>query len=92
MTQIITAWRLHDGVAVYLDAERRWVENLAQARIWAAEEVDATLGWTRSPEQERVVCDPYLVPVDADGSFTKRRAREVIRSRGPTVRPDLQRR
>lgn len=86
---IVTANRLSDGGVVYLGADRRWTPVHAEA--WATEDreaADARLAWAK--DQERVVCDPYVVDVDwVDGAPAPKSARERIRAEGPT--PTLER-
>ena len=86
---IVTANRLSDGGVVYLRADRRWTDALAEA--WVADgsdDAEATLAWAET--QEHAVCDPYLVDVDlVDGVPTPRSARERIRAEGP--QPTLRR-
>lgn len=86
--KVITAWRLEDGVVVYLGPGRSWVRDLSEAQPHAAEEVENALTWASSRELEKVVVDPYSMPV-VGTQPSGRSARERIRARGPTVRPDL---
>lgn len=89
--QIMTANRLSDGVVVYLDAQERWVENLAAADI-AKTEADAKILTTRAENAvgARLVVGPYLFPVEPGNPPAKPISqREHIRAAGPTVGTDL---
>ena len=85
---VITGWRLQDGSVVYLGANRIWVAELRNAARLGAQELETELAWARTPEIEREIVDPYVIAADETGP-RGRRAREQIRSVGPTVRPDL---
>lgn len=80
---VISANRTADGGVVYLTADRRWTERLADASSHGTRAGgDAGLTWART--QEAVVCDPHLIKVQAtaDGPVpldTKQR----IRAAGP---------
>ncbi len=89
--QIVTANRLGDGVVVYLADGGAWSERVEEARVARDDEEGAALlAFAESPEQEIVVVGPYLVEVAAENGAPRPVSnREVIRSRGPTVRQDL---
>lgn len=89
--RIVTANRLADGAVVYLGEDGRWservgdglvaVDDAAAAALMAIAERDVAL---------RRVVAPYLIEVVIDdGVLRPLRLRELIRARGPTVRPDL---
>ncbi len=80
---VLTANRLGDGRPVYLDAERRWVEVLAEGHAErSAEALDASLAWAKG--EERDVCDPYVMKAELrDGRVAPASARERIRAAGP---------
>lgn len=85
---VITAWRLRDGVVLYLGEDRRWVEDLEDAARLAGAELEEALRFAKDPKTELEIVDAYPFPVAADGP-SGRKVRERIRGRGPTVRPDL---
>ncbi|MCF1743214.1 DUF2849 domain-containing protein [Paradevosia shaoguanensis] len=84
--EILTGNELISGATVYLDPRGQWVEELQEARVFAAEEGearDAAIAATKatlriiSLETEKVsVVDGLLVP---------ERLRERIRAKGPTA-------
>jgi hypothetical protein len=81
-----TAQRLCDGAVVFL-AERGWSERIDDAQVTN----DAEAHRRRVESDPRVV-DPYPIQVERSGErVVPVRRRERIRSRGPTVRPDLNR-
>ncbi|MBX2814165.1 MAG: DUF2849 domain-containing protein [Myxococcales bacterium] len=87
---IITGWRIRDGAAVYLGADRTWVTDPQKAIRLGSEKLDEELTWARSPTVELEIVDPYSM-VLTDTGLGGRKIRETIRAVGPTVRPDLQR-
>ena len=88
--KVITANRLVDGRVVYLDAAGAWSPRFGQARRYDADTVDAVLETlSRTPAASEVV-DRYAIEVGGDSDQTAPRGqRETIRTRGPSVRPDL---
>lgn len=84
--EILTGNELISGATVYLDRRGQWVEELQEARVFAAEEGearDAAIAATKatlriiSLETEKVsMVDGLLVP---------ERLRERIRAKGPTA-------
>lgn len=89
--QIMTANRLSDGAVVYLDAQERWVENLAGADVAATvEEAETLTNRAEHAVSARLVVGPYLLPVAPDEPRAKPLSqREHIRAMGPTVGTDL---
>ena len=89
-SQVLTAWRLGDGEAVYRGTQG-WVENLADARAIAKpEDAEAELASAEADVAARLVVGPYLFEVETFGGTVQAlSAREIIRAQGPTVRPDL---
>jgi sulfite reductase (NADPH) hemoprotein beta-component len=87
----VTANRLEDGVVVYLTPEDRWAER-PEAADWAAEPEaqQALLDRARACAGTAVV-EPYLFAVtpDAAGRPQPSHMKEIMRARGPSVRPDL---
>jgi hypothetical protein len=89
--KIVTANRLTDGLVVYLDGAGGWSEWVGDARVATrTEEEAALLEFAERPTQAVLVVGPYLMDVAADGGVPRPVSnREVIRAKGPTVRPDL---
>lgn len=87
--RVVTAWRLRDGVPVYLGPNQVWVKKLHEASPFDPEAAEEALKWARSKALECTVVDPYTMEVSTEGQPMGRRVRETIRSAGPTVRPDL---
>ena len=85
MTQILTASATRDGQPLYRQASGGWTPVLAKARVLddrdaAASQLDA------ARREEAMVCDPYLIEVDASqGAPVPVSFRERIRATGPTV-------
>lgn len=86
----VTANRLGDGIVVWLALDSGWVEQFADAGVFAPDESEAALDRAKRDERQRVVVDPYLIDVEA-GPFGLRalRYREQLRALGPSVRTDL---
>jgi len=89
--QVISANRLGDGLVVYLTVVSGWSERIADAHVVSAKETaEAALESARVAEEARVVVGPYLIDIDTRGGDRRpKRLRELIRDKGPTVRPDL---
>jgi len=89
--QVISANRLGDGLVVYLTDASGWSERIADAQVVTAKEpAEAALEVARAAEEARIVVGPYLIDIDARGGERRpTRLRELIRDKGPTVRPDL---
>lgn len=87
----VTANRLRDGVVVYLRPDDRWARTPEQAD-WAADPRDqqALLDRAQAFAGTTVVA-PYLFAVtpQADGTPRPSHMKEVMRAKGPSVRPDL---
>ncbi|MGK6313818.1 DUF2849 domain-containing protein [Neorhizobium sp. DT-125] len=85
--KVLTANRLSDGIAVWLDANGRWVENLQDAIVARHAEAVASLEaiGKRDFAENRVV-DVAVVDVqEQDGKLWPIRLRERIRAQGPTM-------
>lgn len=86
MAQMLTANRLIDGTVLYWK-DAGWVETLAAADVFAdAATADAALAAAKAFVTGNQVVNPYLFEV-RDGKPVKQR--EIIRARGPSVRPDV---
>jgi hypothetical protein len=87
--KILTANRLLTGNVLYWSAGR-WIETLAGAEIFADEiSAEAALAQAQTSITANQVVSPYLFDVrqDKDGPCPVKE-REIIRSLGPSVRPD----
>ena len=84
---VVTANRTDDGTSVYRGAGGEWRSQLGQAAVHH-DEASATAQLQAAKQEERLVCDPYLLPVglDPQGRATALTAREQIRAAGPTCR------
>lgn len=89
--KVLTANRLTDGEAVWLDAENGWIETIDGAVIARDREAEDALDAVgRSAIAANLVIDVNLIDVDlVDGAIVPRRLRERIRAAGPTNRHDL---
>ena len=89
--KVVTANRLGDGEVVYLATAGAWSAWLEDAE--AAETPDgeaALLSHAQMAVETRVVVAPYAMAVSRErGRLRPTSQREVIRARGPSVRPDL---
>jgi sulfite reductase (NADPH) hemoprotein beta-component len=88
---ILTANDLLEGDAVFLGFDG-WVRDHRAARVAHDEAEAAALKAIGAADKARaLVVDPYLVEValGPDGSPTPLRYRELLRTRGPSVRLDL---
>ncbi len=85
--KVLTANRLGDGIAVWLDASGQWSEHLQQALVVRHAEAVASLEaiGKRDFAENRVV-DVAVVDVEeVDGRLWPTRLRERIRAAGPTI-------
>jgi hypothetical protein len=90
MAKIVTANHLAAGDVVFL-AENGWTPNVDLAVV-ADDEVGVARLEQRAAEAEalNIVVGPYAVEVRREGSrIVPLHYREVMRTKGPTVRPDL---
>jgi len=88
MKKVLTANRLTDGIAVWLDANGRWSERIETALV--ARHDDAVSGLEqagKSAFNRNVIVDVALV--DVESGIHPLRLRERIRAAGPTIRTDL---
>ena len=85
----ITANRLKDGEAVWLDARGAWVTDARQAAVFRSDDETTSMLESVSRQGDAVV-EPYAIDVTVEaGAMVPVRLRERIRARGPTVRTDL---
>ena len=87
--KILTANRLRTGEVLYWKAGG-WVEILAQAEVFADEAAaDTALAEAQAFVAANQVVSPYLFDIRTDkGPPRLAKEREIIRSLGPSVRPD----
>jgi hypothetical protein len=90
MAKIITANHLIVGDVVFL-AEDGWSPNVDRALVADdAAALEALEHRAAAAEAANIVVAPYAVEVRREGSrIVPLHYREVMRTRGPTVRPDL---
>jgi hypothetical protein len=87
MLQMIIANTLADGFVVFLTDENTWTNDIAAGAVAATDEqAESLLEWAKQAEQNNLVIDPYLIPVELDDGLRKpTEYREYIRAMGPTV-------
>lgn len=85
--KVLTANRLSDGIAVWLDAAGHWNEKLQDAFVARHAEAEATLAETgKRALADNLVVDVNLIDVEErDGKLWPLRLRERIRAEGPTM-------
>ncbi|MFN7011277.1 MAG: DUF2849 domain-containing protein [Allorhizobium sp.] len=85
--KVLTANRLRDGIAVWLDANGQWTERLQDAFIARhAEAVEAIEEAGRKAFASNLVLDVNVIEVEEkDGQLRPLRLRERIRAEGPTI-------
>lgn len=87
---LITANRLGNGVAVWLDAGQRWTEDIESAAAADEATLAASLEAARLSERDNVIVGAREIAAEvADGKLVPVERRERLRGRGPSVRPDL---
>jgi hypothetical protein len=89
--QVVTANKLDDGLAVFYNENGNWVSSIADATaLEKGEAADKLLAQSSDDANQLLVVGPYLIDVEEnDGTFIPVRYREMIRTKGPSVRPDL---
>ncbi len=88
--QVVSANRLDTGAVVWLGHDGSWVAPVAAAAVVEGAEAENALARAKDSERSHVVVDAFLVDVVIEDGFPRPvRPRERIRSRGPSVRPDL---
>jgi Protein of unknown function (DUF2849) len=88
---VLTANRLGDGIAVFLDFEGAWNENIAEALVaHSPDEVRALEDRGAYDAAHNLVVEPYLIEVqEVAGSIEPIRYRERVRAGGPTILSDV---
>ena len=90
MQQILTANRLRPGEVVYWNRAGGWVAAFERADVLPTSEAEGALEAASESVRRREVVNPYLFAVNVEGRVvTPAKAREIIRSAGPSVRRDL---
>jgi hypothetical protein len=89
--EIVTANRLADGAVVYLTATGGWSERFADAAVAADEAAAVALQATGdAAAKAQLVVAPYRAPVLLEaGRPVPADMKERIRSRGPSIHPEL---
>jgi hypothetical protein len=84
---MIIANTLADGFVVFLTDDHGWSNDIAAGALATTDEqAEALLAVAQTAEQNNVVIDPYLIPVEVDGGVRKpTEYREYIRAMGPSV-------
>lgn len=87
--KILTANQLRSGEVLYWKTGG-WVESLAEADIFADDAAaEAALARAQISVTRNQVVTPYLFEVRQDKGETRPlKEREIIRSLGPSIRPD----
>ena len=85
--KVLTANRLGDGIAVWLDANGQWTERLQDAFVARhAEAVTAIEDAGRKAFASNVVLDVNVIEFEEKGGLLRPlRLRERIRAEGPTI-------
>ena len=88
---ILTANRLGDGTAVFLDFEGAWSETIAEAVVAnSPDEVRALEDRGAYDSAHNLVVEPYLVEIrETAGRIEPIRYRERVRAGGPTILGDV---
>ena len=89
--KVVTANRLDDGEVVYLTATGAWSEWLEDGAATETPDGEAALlSVAQRAVETRLVVGPYAMAVTrVQGRLRPTSQREIIRARGPSVRPDL---
>lgn len=89
--QALTANLLVAGEVVYWREDGTWASELKDAFIFeSGAGIEAALGRANADVEARKILDPYMFTVSNDaGVIHPSSVREIIRAKGPTVRPDL---
>lgn len=85
--KVLTANRLTDGIAVWLNANGEWMISLQEALVARHAEAEAALETIgKQSYADNKVVDVALVEVrETDGKLWPLRLRERIRAQGPTM-------
>lgn len=85
--KVLTANRLSDGIAVWLDASGQWTEKLQDAFVARHVEAESALENTgKQALADNLVVDVNIIDVEErNGTLWPLRLRERIRAEGPTM-------
>ena len=85
MRKILTANYLLSGKVIYLNSEKKWIENLSNAAVFDNQE-DADNALTFAETQINKLQSAYLIDVviTSDGRPKPKSNQELIRATGPT--------
>ncbi|CAH0340705.1 DUF2849 domain-containing protein [Rhizobium sp. CECT 9324] len=85
--KVLTANRLTDGIAVWLDASGQWTERLQDAFVARhTEAVDALEVAGKQAFASNIVVDVNVIDIEEKGGLLRPlRLRERIRAEGPTI-------
>jgi hypothetical protein len=88
---ILTANRLRDGTAIFLDFEGAWSEDMIEALVaHTPDEIRALEDRGAHDATRNLVVEPYLVEVrEIGGRIEPLRYRERVRAGGPTILEDV---
>jgi hypothetical protein len=91
LPSVLTANRLSDGAAVFLDFEGAWSESLVEALVaHSPDEVRALEDRGVHDAARNLVVEPYLIDVEEiGGRILPVRQRERVRAGGPTILDDV---
>ncbi len=93
ISKVVTANRLDDGEVVYLTENGDWSPRLTEGRAFEGDEEDRMLLNAAKAEADLQIVAPYAMDVARDDSgLSPTSQRERIRSQGPTVGTEPQRR
>ena len=82
---LISANRLQDGLVVWLDKQHNWVDDLAQAHVFDAQELEPAQAAAKSALAANLIVDPMPRPAQlSDAGPVPEDFREQLRSRGPS--------
>ena len=85
-TLVISANRLLDGAVVWLAADGRWAETLAEAEVFVGTAVTTGLATAAQAEARQLVVGAYELEVTPTGTgVVPLRARERFRAAGPSI-------
>lgn len=84
--EILTGNELMSGATVYLDRDGHWVEELQQARVFLAEELEAKEAAIAATKKTLRINSLEVETVTLrEGAIYPDRIRERIRAEGPTA-------
>lgn len=88
---VLTANRLGDGIAVYVDVEGDWNVDIRKALVaHTPREVRALEDRGTHDAERNIVVEPYLAEVrEINGRIVPLRYRERVRAGGPTILDDV---